>query len=375
MAPAPQRPDAAVVPALPQRSGLLAFDEAPATREERIRRGTPLRVRFDVEYRPLPCRTLLNANRNPGLPFAWTINPYRGCEFACRYCYARATHSYLQHGPEDFEKRIYVKKNAAEVLARTLPPEVLGGEPIAIGTATDPYQGAERHFRITRAVLGVLAKLPGLDVSITTKSPLVLRDLDLLQRIAAQGRLRVNVSMTTLRPGLARILEPRAPRPPRRLETIARLSQAGIETALFCMPILPGITDGWHELAPLLRAARDAGARQAFGGTLHLEEEIRPVFLPMLRRHFPQLSHHYEELYAHGRYAPRREQERIHRLFERVRAEVGFLEAAPPTAEPGEVDATGRVRAWTDSEGHSARTGSSIAAPQLDLFAPPALLE
>jgi DNA repair photolyase len=263
------------------------------------------------------------------MPFAWTINPYRGCEFACRYCYARATHAYLDHDPKDFEKRIYVKRNAAEVLAKTLRPELLLGKSVTIGTATDPYQGAERHFQVTRGILQVLARTPGLSLSITTKSPLVLRDVDVIREIAGHSRIRVNISMTTLGPSLARILEPRAPRPPRRIETIHRLAAAGIDTALFCMPILPGITDRTEDLQALVTAAKEAGARYAFGGTLHLEAPIRPTFLPILRRHFPHLYGHYQDLYAHGRYAPKREQERIDRLFAFVRDRAGF----PPTTE------------------------------------------
>lgn len=303
--------------------------EITLSRNEQIQSAVPMRTRAGVEYRPLPCKSLLNENKNRSLPFSWTINPYRGCEFACQYCYARATHAYLDHDPRDFERRIYVKQGAAKVLQAQLRPELLRGRPIAIGTATDPYQGAERHFRITRGILQALARIPDLSVSITTKSPLVLRDLDLLREISQHSHMRVNISMTTLRPGLARILEPRAPAPRRRIETIQRLSEAGIATAVFCMPILPGITDRLEDLKLLLGAARAAGACHAFGNTLHLETLIRPTFLPMLRHNFPQLYGHYQDLYRSGRYAPRREAERVERIFTAARDQVGF----PKTTE------------------------------------------
>ncbi|MCA9727405.1 MAG: radical SAM protein [Candidatus Eisenbacteria bacterium] len=309
-----------------------------------------------MEYRPLPCKSLLNENKNPALPFSWTINPYRGCEFACTYCYARATHAYLDHDPKDFERRIYVKQGAAHVLATSLRPELLYGRPVTIGTATDPYQGAERHFRITRGVLEVLSRYRGLSVSITTKSPLVVRDIDLLRRIREHSHLRVNVSLITLRPGLARILEPRAPVPRRRIETIQRLVEAGIPVALFCMPILPGITDRAEDLRAVLGAARAAGASYAFGNTVHLEKPIRPTFLPMLRRHFPQLYGHYQDLYGGRRYAPARETERIDRIFTLERDRAGF---------PAETERTldDRTAALLDREdrprvGRSAAPGS-----------------
>src|SRR5690606_34741676 len=150
---------------------LFGLDGTPSSRNERIQSARPMRTRAGVEYRPLPCKSLLNESKDHSLPFSWTINPYRGCEFACQYCYARATHSYLEHVPKDFERRIYVKQGAPEVLRRQLRPELLQGRTIAIGTATDPYQGAERHFRITHGILESLTRIPGLSLTITTKSP------------------------------------------------------------------------------------------------------------------------------------------------------------------------------------------------------------
>lgn len=193
-----------------------------------------------ARFRPLACATVLNENQNSSLPFRWTINPYRGCEFGCSYCFARYTHGYLGHGDAaSFDRRIYVKFQAAQVLAETLRPAAIHGRPIALGTATDPYQPAEKRFEITRRVLEVLARCPGIDLSITTKSPLVTRDIDLLRRIARCGRATVQITLLTLNPTITRIVERRTPSPRLRLETIRALHGAGIEVGLFVMPLLP----------------------------------------------------------------------------------------------------------------------------------------
>src|SRR5216683_2337571 len=166
----------------------------------------------DVEFVDMPVKQILNRCTSPRMPFRWTINPYRGCEFGCVYCYARYTHEFLElRDPMDFERRIFVKRMAAEVLARTLSRTPIGSDQIAIGTATDPYQPAERKFELTRAMLEVFAQLGGLDLSITTKSALIARDFDLLQEINRRSRLSVNFSLITLNRRLQRILEPRAP--------------------------------------------------------------------------------------------------------------------------------------------------------------------
>jgi DNA repair photolyase len=250
-----------------------------------------------VEYRPLFPKSILNENPNPNLPFRWTVNPYRGCEFGCGYCHARYTHTFLDEaGHGDFERRIYVKLSAARVLRGELRPERLRGKEIAIGTATDPYQPAELQFGVTRSLLEVLVGCPELELSITTKSPLIRRDLDLLRRIAETRRLRVNITLTTLQPGLARLLERRAPPPRRRLDTIRQLSEAGVETTVFVMPILPEITDHPDDLDRLLRAARNAGAIEAHGNLVHLGAIAMRTFRPLLQRHFPGLVGRYERL-------------------------------------------------------------------------------
>src|ERR1700732_3342272 len=206
--------------------------------------AAPLAPLRDVEFLEMPVRTILNRCENPRLPFRWTINPYRGCEFGCVYCYARYTHEFLElRDPMDFERRIFVKRMAAQVLSHTLARTPIGSDPIAIGTATDPYQPAERKFGLTRSMLEVFAQLGGLDLSITTKSGLITRDLDLLKAINSRSRLLVNFSLITLNRKLQRILEPRAPRPSLRLRALKELREAGIRCHLLMMPMIPGLTD------------------------------------------------------------------------------------------------------------------------------------
>src|SRR6266851_1815488 len=256
----------------------------PGSRPERVgiarlASSSPLAdAKRGTEYFLLPARSILNHCDSEHVPFSWTVNPYRGCEFGCHYCYARYTHEYMELDSADFEKKIYVKQNAGPLAGRDLAIEKVQGEHIAIGTATDPYQPAEREFGATRAILEQMAARTGLSVSITTKSNQVLRDLDLLRQIAAHSALSVNLSITTLRPRLARLLEPRAPRPDLRLDAVHKLREAGIDAGVFAMPILPGLTDREEDLDGLARAARDAGARWFAGSVLFLMPSALKIF-------------------------------------------------------------------------------------------------
>src|SRR2546427_13074929 len=194
--------------------------------------GAPLREGHNVEYFTLPAKSLLNrCVSGRQMPCTWTINPYRGCEFGCRYCYARYTHEFMELDGGEFERKIFVKQGAGQMAARELRSNAIPGEQIAIGTATDPYQPAERDFGATRAILEEMAELEGRSVSITTKSDQVLRDLDILLRIHERSKLSVSLSITTPRRGLARLLEPRAPRPDLRIGAVRALRQAGIAAA------------------------------------------------------------------------------------------------------------------------------------------------
>ncbi|HEV2520886.1 MAG TPA: radical SAM protein [Candidatus Acidoferrales bacterium] len=288
-------PDALLPPVpVPERVGIarLAFSSPLAD----AKRGT--------EYFLLPVKSILNHCESNRVPFSWTVNPYRGCEFGCQYCYARYTHEFMELGAEEFERKIYVKQDCGPLAARDLGMEKVQGEHIAIGTATDPYQPAEREFGVTRSILEQMAARKGLSVSITTKSDQVLRDLDLLRRISAHSGVSVNLSITTLRARLARILEPRAPRPDLRLRAIEELRRAGIAAGVFAMPVLPGITDREEDLDALARAARDAGAQWFAASVLFLMPSAQKQFLPFLDAKFPKLARRYREWYSRAVYAP-----------------------------------------------------------------------
>jgi DNA repair photolyase len=255
-----------------------------------------LEAKREVRYFELPARSILNRTR-PNMPFQWTINPYRGCEFGCKYCYARYTHEFMEMAPEEFEDKIYAKSAAAHLLRQELRG-IDRKEAIAIGTATDPYQPVERRFLRTRAILEVFAGERGWHVSITTKSDLVARDVDLLRAIARANVLAINMTITTLDEKLARALEPRAPRPELRLQALRRLTSAGICAGVFPNPIMPGLTDSERALDRLARAARDAGAMTFGGGPLFLKPSAQAVMLPFLEREIPELAPRYRELYA-----------------------------------------------------------------------------
>jgi DNA repair photolyase len=248
----------------------------------------------EVRYREIPVRQVLcrsPAAERMGMPFTWTINPYRGCEIGCTYCYARYTHAYLGlDDPGAFEREIFVKVGAGASVARALVPEHFAGAQIAIGTATDPYQPAERRYRVTRGILEKLAAFSGLTLSLTTKSPLVLDDLDLLARIASRSRLSVYMSLISLDPGLIRMLEPKAATPQARLDAVRALSERGIRTGVFIMPVIPGINDDRRALAALKAAALEAGAASVHTQRMRLRRATWPVFADMLRRHFPRLA-------------------------------------------------------------------------------------
>lgn len=285
-----------------------------------------------VEFVEMPVRQILNRCPNPRLPFQWTINPYRGCEFGCVYCYARYTHEFLAlNDPMDFERRILVKRRAAEALSRSLARTPIGSDSIAIGTATDPYQPAERTFEVTRSMLEVFARLGGLSLSVTTKSSLITRDIDLLSAINERSRLTVNFSLITLNRRLQRVLEPRAPRPELRLRALEQLSSVGIRCNLLMMPVIPGLTDRPAMMESVIEAARAAGATQVWWRSLFLKPSAARRFLPFIRQTLPHLRKRMEEFYERSTHAPPSYDERLGEIIERLKRKHGF---APPAAEP-----------------------------------------
>lgn len=283
-----------------------------------------LEAKRAVEHRQLPVRTLLNRCSSPRMPFQWTINPYRGCEFGCRYCYARYTHEFMElRRPGDFEDKIFAKRFDPRALREELK-RVKPAEEIAIGTATDPYQPAERRYKITGGVLAVLAGAEALRLSMTTKSDLVVRDLDLLKRIARANVLHVNITITTLDAGLARLLEPRAPRPERRLAALRRLAESGLSAGVFPNPIMPLLTDSEESLDAVAAAAAEAGAQYFGGGLLFLKPCAQAVFLPFLGRHFPELARRYRERFSRSPFLRGEYAEMLKKRLERIRARHGL---------------------------------------------------
>ena len=286
--------------------------------------GETLRQGHEVEFFTLPVRSLLNRCTGSRMPFTWTINPYRGCEFACKYCYARYTHEFMElRDGVDFEQKIFVKQHAADLLRQELR-HVKAGEDIAIGTATDPYQPAERRFEVTRAILEELARHRGLEIGIVTKSNLVLRDIEVLQQVAENNRLFVNITITTLNVDLARILEPRAPRPDLRLEAMKKLNQAGIAAGVICAPVLPGITDSPRELEALVRATAEAGGKYVYANPLFLKPCSSAVFMPFLEKEFPQLVDSYQKRYKDRAFLPESYRKRLSELMKRLREKHGI---------------------------------------------------
>jgi DNA repair photolyase len=294
-------------------------------------RSELLEAKREVQYFELPSRSILNRTR-PNMPFQWTINPYRGCEYGCKYCYARYTHEFMEMAPEEFEDKIYAKSAAAHLLRQELG-RIDRKEWIAIGTATDPYQPAERRFGRTRAILEVFARERGRHLTITTKSDLVARDADLLREIGRANVLGINITITTLDETLARALEPRAPRPELRLQAVRRLSAAGICTSVFPNPIMPGLTDDERSLNRLARAAREAGAMSFGGGPLFLKPSAQAVMLPFLEREIPELAPRYRELYANSAHLGKPYKDalaaRVQRVRERYGLAAGIIEYRP----------------------------------------------
>ena len=240
---------------------------------------------FKTEVREEPARTIITRNDSPDISFDRSINPYRGCEHGCVYCYARPTHCYLGHSAGlDFETKLYAKTDAARLLEKELSNPRYQPETMAIGTNTDPYQPIERERKITRSILEVLERT-GHPVGIVTKSALVVRDIDILERMARRGLAKVALSVTTLDRQTARSMEPRASTPAKRLEAVRRLSDAGIPTAVMVAPIVPGLTD--PEIEEILKAAYEAGAREAGYVLLRLPLEIKELFREWLATDFP----------------------------------------------------------------------------------------
>ena len=345
-----------------------------------------------IEFRTLQPRTILNRSVSKRqLKHYWTINPFRGCEFGCKYCYARYTHEFLQPTPIDtpppgmldipeqpwakaFEQEIYLKENAAWLLEqelRTIDPT----EEIAIGTATDPYQPIERRVGITRSLLEVFARQKGLRIGIITKSSLITRDIDLLQQIAANNTLVLHLTITTTDAALARQLEPRAPRPDLRFAALRKLCTAGLNAGVLCSPLLPGINDSVASIDSLAQRAAANGACFLGAHPLFLKSCSRPTWLGLIREHLPHLTDDYNHRFAAADFVDATYRNRMatitrqicrkHHLFERhseAHLTSAVLTSAVPTAtSPGAPHLAPEL-------GHQRKPAQRIEPQQATLF-------
>ena len=264
-----------------------------------------------IEFVETEAKSVLN--RVEGMPFKWSINPYRGCSHNCSFCYARRTHWFLdEDGVNQWSSKIFVKINAPEVLRRELSRPTWRREEVALGTATDPYQSAERRYRITRGILEALRDFRT-PVGIVTRSPLILRDLDILTTMAGRVDVTVRVSIATTDPALARQIEPTVASPAQRLRAVGRLAAAGIRTGVLLAPVLPGLTDRPESLAAVIRAARDAGAAFVGHRVLYLGQVTKDTYMQFLTQHYPDLLPFYRRMYP-GQYAPRAYERHVARI-------------------------------------------------------------
>jgi len=301
--------------------------------------GGVLAQKQRVEYRTLPTRKWLNRCHSRRVPFDWSINPYRGCEYGCKYCYARFTHDYLErHDPSLFETEIYAKDWNTDAFVQELKA-VKADQIIGIGTATDPYQPAERRFLLTRQVLESMLQLRRVSIFITTKSNLVSRDCDLIVKLSEWNEVRVTLTVTTMDRDLARMTEPYAPRPDLRMKAVSRLTAAGVRVGVIANPVLPLITDSEENLEGVAKAAKEAGADQFGANVLFLKPAAQRVFFPFVAEKFPQHLGRYRASFAQGAYLKGPYPDRIRNLVNQIRTRVGIpsrdMERASLPKPPG----------------------------------------
>jgi DNA repair photolyase len=287
----------------------------PGYREEAMVRHFDAPEAVQTRFYEVRAKSILNrvpeASR---MPFRWTINPYRGCTHACIYCFARPTHKYLDfNAGRDFEREIVVKINAPELLRVELARRSWKGEHVALGTNTDPYQWAEGRYKLMPDIWEALRDAAN-PCSVLTKSPLLLRDLPLMKQIAQRTNFGAAVSVPTVDERAWRATEPHTPNPRARLEAVAELTRAGIQTGVLVAPLMPGINDAPEQVAPILELASEAGASYVTGIALHLRGDVRGLFFNWLKAHRPDLLSRYKSLYRKGAYAPADERQRLARL-------------------------------------------------------------
>jgi DNA repair photolyase len=288
---------------------------------------------LDVRFYEVQAKSVLNrVPKASRMPFRWTINPYRGCSHGCTYCFARPTHTYLDfNAGRDFEREIVVKVNAPEVARAELSRPSWKHEHVALGTNTDPYQWVESRYKLMPGIWEAMRD-SATPCSVLTKSPLLLRDLELMKQIPG---FAANLSVPTIDEKVWRQTEPHTPSPYARLEAVAELNRAGIPTGILIAPLMPGVNDQPEQVDRIIELATEAGAVNIGGICLHLRGEVKGIFFDWLRAYRPDLIPRYEQLYARGAYAPKTERDRISRLV-RSGGRVGPRPdpAGPATAEP-----------------------------------------
>jgi DNA repair photolyase len=311
----------------------------PGYRDEAVVRRFDAPEALETRFYEVRAKSVLNrVPERSRMPFRWTINPYRGCSHACVFCFARPTHKYLDFDAgRDFEKEIVVKVNAPEVLRAELARPSWKREHVALGTNTDPYQWVEGRYRLMVGIWEALRDA-GNSCSVLTKSPLLLRDLQLMLEIAERASFSASLSIPTLEEKAWRASEPHTPHPRARLEAVAELNRAGIPTGVLVAPLMPGINDSPRQVEELLEQATAAGATSIGGIALHLRGDVRGVFMDWLRSQRPDLVPRYERLYSRGAYAPREERERISRLLRRRGVPGGFGRFGARSVDTGEAD-------------------------------------
>jgi DNA repair photolyase len=287
----------------------------PGYREEAVVRHFDAPEAIETRFYEVRAKSILNrVPESSQVPFRWTINVFRGCTHACQYCFARPTHKYLDFDAgRDFEREIVVKVNAPELLRAELARPSWKGEHVALGTNTDPYQWVEGRYKLMPGIWEAMRDAAN-PCSVLTKSPLLLRDLELMKQIAARTEFSAALSVPTLDERAWRATEPRSPNPRARLEAVAELSRAGIRTGVLVAPLMPGINDSPEQVAPILEMASEAGAAYVTGIALHLRGDVKQLFFEWLTEHRPDLIPLYRRLYQRGAYMHPDERRRLGQL-------------------------------------------------------------
>jgi DNA repair photolyase len=310
-------------------------EKLPGFRDPAVVRTFDAPEALGIRFYEVNARSAVNGvPKRSRMPFRYTINPYRGCSHACTYCFARPTHTYLDfNAREDFEREIVVKVNVPELLRAELARPKWNREHVALGTNTDPYQWVEGRYKLMQGIWEAMRDFSN-PCSVLTKSPLLLRDLELMKQIAERTEFSANLSVPTLDEKAWRETEPHTPHPRKRLEAVGELNRAGIPTGILIAPLIPGVNDDPEQVEEILELAAEAKAVSVGGVGLHLRGEVRGIWFDWLREHRPDLIARYEELYARGAYLPTAERERLGKLTKRAGARPARFRGRDPAPGP-----------------------------------------